>query len=598
MALTLLFGCSGMSTEHAGADDTGTSARGSAGANGLGGAGGSVTGVPSSPVKASSGGQSNDAPGSATAAGAGSPSDHGPAGVVAAPLSATDDPARISALPDCALAQAGRCVVPFTHTKDEVCQKLASDWPKQAPTDYVLPEGACTAASLGQGAKTDALRRLNYYRWLSNLAPVTQNDDWSTYAAACSVMQAHRDDPTHNPSPDTACYSDAGALGSSQSLIDLRAHTPADAIDDLVWDAGQRNSHEDGHRWVLLHPGLTEVGIGFAYPPGENRATCVRETAGGHLDRPKDLTGVVAYPSFGRTPYELISRESIASPVSDALEWSVTFDESVSVEWATARVYREGPSGYALVPATSGPIQTFHGLWIDLANGPATPGTYVVIVKGTGLGEFGYRTTIERCGADTPLTCDIAKQDCAVPGYGCYGPGAPYCAKSGNLPNGAACKGNLPSECAPGSACVENSSARDGYTCAAYCDPKSNGDGKSCDKLCRGNYVVFEDAEHDAVAGAYCDPSTGGSCDPLAPSCPAGQGCYGFKPPRCVAVGASPKGAECHFANDCAPGLACIGIEASKCLPYCDVKGNGPGSCKALCPAAYWDYDSFGICQR
>jgi hypothetical protein len=577
VALVVLGGCGGMSSEHGTVDDAGSSAGGAtAGAIGLGhdacvaGSGDAVTNV----VKTG-----DAAPATA--------------------LSVKDDPSRISALTECALAQGGHCVVPLAHTKHEVCRKFASDWPKQASADYTLPQHPCAPAALGPGAQADALRRLNYYRWLSNLPPVDTSDEWSGYAAACAIIQAHRSEPTHSPSPDATCYSAPGALASSQSLIDLRAHTPADAIDDLVWDAGQRNSHELGHRWALLHPGLTRIGLGFSYPAGETRATCVRETAGQRLERAKDLTGVVAYPSFGRTPYELVSREASASPVDEALQWSVTFDESVALGSASARVYRAGRFGYEPVPTSSGPIQTFHGLWLELTQGPATPGTYLVLVTGTGLGDFGYRTTFERCGADTPLTCDVYRQDCGAAGYGCYEPGAPFCTESGNVPTGFPCKGNLPSECAPGSVCVENSGARDGYTCAAYCDPNHGSSDKSCDALCRGNYVVFDDIEHGGEAGAYCDPATGSACAPLTPSCPAGQGCYGFKPPRCVTLGSAPKGAACHFANDCAPGLACIGSDDSKCLPYCDVKAaSGPQACKTLCPGAFWDYDSFGVCRR
>ncbi|HEV8550485.1 MAG TPA: hypothetical protein VGQ57_15680 [Polyangiaceae bacterium] len=537
---------------------------------------------------------SSDTQGGSTKVGSGSTS----GATAKTALAVADDPSRISALTDCALAQDGRCVVPITRTHDEVCQRFASDWPKQAPADYTLATDPCAPATLGKGAQSDAVRRLNFYRWLAGLSPVTANDEWSAAAAACSAIQAHLDDVNHAPPPTASCYSALGGVASAQSALDLGGHTPADAIDDLVWDGGARNFHALGHRWALLHPGLGPVGFGFSHPSGGRRATCVRETSGGGLSRAQDLTGVVSYPSFGSTPYELISREATASPVDSPLEWSVTLGDSVAIASASARVYRLGKKGYEPVQAASGPLSSFHGVWIDLASDPE-PGTYIVLVSGTGLGEFGYRATIERCGADTPPTCDVIAQDCRVEGYGCYGPSAPFCAKSQRLPNGAACQGNLPSECEPGSVCAENSGGREGYACAAYCEPDDRGSSKSCDKICSGNYVAVEAQESGAVVGGYCEPGTGGGCDPLAPHCGPGQGCYDWKPARCLAVGTRGPRQSCQYANDCAPGLTCIGVESLTCEPYCDPKSkSGPASCRAMCQADFWDYGSFGICKR
>jgi hypothetical protein len=604
LAVTALAACGGGS-----GDDDDTSAAGSAGMPlaGTGGSGvGGSAGTANVGGSAGSAGKQGGAGGGAGQAAAGMA---GSAGTVAGaagqgatmltPLSSADDPSRISALPECALAQGGTCIVPITRTKDEVCQKFASDWPKQAPSDYTLPDDHCTPATIGSGAEADALRRVNLYRWLAALGPLTVNDEWSTHAAACSIIQAHLDDINHYPPADSTCYTELGGGASSESLLDIGAHTPADTMDDLIWDWGQRNYHELGHRWWLLHPGLTEIGLGFSFPADGRRATCVRDTAGEYIDRPADLTGAVAYPNLGRSPYELIDREAHARPVDYPLEWSLTLSDAIDITAASARAYRETASGYASVEATSGPIDSFHGLWIDLAEEPA-PGTYLVLVSGTGIGDFGYRSKIERCGADAPLTCDVLAQDCGVAGYGCYEPDAPFCSKSGGIAAGMPCKGNLPSECAKGSVCVPDDSVRDGYTCAPYCDAIDPGSEQGCSAVCPGNYIYLADHQTNEIAGGYCDPSTGKSCDPLAPECPSGQGCYAWEPSVCFTAGTIAKGQPCQYTNDCAPGLACIDFgDGLACLPYCDPTiALSAKSCETLCPGNAEDHGTFAICMQ
>jgi hypothetical protein len=577
---------------------SGGSATGGAGAGPLGGTGGLGTagsGAGTSGTPGVSGGGNGSGGGAGAPLGGGA----GHAGSPAEPLSPADDPSRISTLPDCALAQTGTCVLPITRTKSEVCERFAKDWPKQAPTDYTLPSDDCTPATVGSGANEDAMRRLNFYRWLSGLAPASLNPEWSMHAAGCSIIQAHLEDINHYPPPDSDCYTQVGGDASSESLLDIGAHTPADSMDDLIWDWGQRNFHVLGHRWWLLHPTLSQVGIGFSYPSDGGRATCVRDTDGNYTDRAPDLSGAVAYPSFGRTPYELIDRSHHARPVDEPLEWSFSLGDDIDLSHATARVYRAGSSGYVPVAATSGPALEFPGFWIDLAEEPVASGTYLVLVSGTGLGDFGYRAVIEPCGEEAPLACDVLDQDCGVDGYGCYNPEAPYCAKSGKLAAGAACQGSQQSECAAGAVCVENYNARDAFACAAYCNASDTTAPDFCGKACLGGYIYLDDNQTGDIVGGFCEPGTGGSCDPLASNCPQGQGCYSWQPARCLGAGKLAKGAVCQYSNECEPGLACIGTTAENhCTPYCDMEAtSGDQACSTLCPNAFWDYDDFGVCM-
>jgi hypothetical protein len=144
--------------------------------------------------------------------------------------------------------------------------------------------------------------------------------------------------------------------------------------------------------------------------------------------------------------------------------------------------------------------------------------------------------------------------------------------------------------------------ASGGYACSKYCDLADGAGERSCSALCPNGIVEVWRDEPLEVAGAYCMPGSGGVCDPLAPACDAGQGCFGYDPPACEMPGDGPVGAECDFLNTlCVAGTTCIGVEGSGtyyCQPYCDPApaAAGANACSALCPNAFWQFDGYGIC--
>ena len=595
-AVFALLGCSSGSDGSA----PGGIAGGGAGGASAGSAGGPVANggsVAGGGLVESGGSPASGGSGGAVLAGAGGVA--GTAGQAPLmPLAAADDPSRISQLTDCALAKGGTCVTPLSRTKAEVCTRWTSDWPKHAPSGYTVPADVCGPAPLNADAALDAVRRVNLYRWLSALPPVAQSADWTAPAQACAVIQAHLPAFNHYPPATSACYTELGGKVSAQSLLAPGEFTPADAIDDLIFDWGSNNVHVLGHRWWLLSPGLEKLGLGFAYPSDGKRSTCVRVSdENTTMDRPDGLAGVVSYPSFGRVPFESIDRESWARPLSYPLEWSVSFPYDTDLSALNVRVYQQSAGGYEPVKVTFGANADFDTVWIDMPNEPMPPGTYVVLVSGTGVGDFGYRTVIDRCGADTPLTCDVVDQNCGVAGYACYGTGAGFCAKAGSLKIGEPCLGNLPAECGAGAACVEPLSAPGTFVCTEYCDPTDDTSPKACKFYCEGNYS-FTSADQST---AYCNPHEGSdpgpTCDPLAPQCPTGQGCYDS---HCFPAGTLKKGQTCAAANDCEGTLACS-LDATSgltCQPYCDPKSaSSANACAVLCPNHFSHLqETLGVC--
>lgn len=105
-------------------------------------------------------------------------------------------------------------------------------------------------------------------------------------------------------------------------------------------------------------------------------------------------------------------------------------------------------------------------------------------------------------------------------------------------------------------------------------------------------------------------------CDPLAPACADGQGCYwGGSQFSCIPTidEPIPTGDPCGFINDCAPGNMCINADAlsgcdgaSCCAQFCDVN-DGDGPCQLIDPGyvcfPFWEPGSepegqahYGVC--
>ena len=78
------------------------------------------------------------------------------------------------------------------------------------------------------------------------------------------------------------------------------------------------------------------------------------------------------------------------------------------------------------------------------------------------------------------------------------------------------------------------------------------------------------------------------TCDPLAPACPSGQGCYAAFDSFVCAIPGAPNGqgddgSACNTIQSCNPGLVCRGgtagcaAETACCTPFCDLSEGDTG---------------------
>ncbi len=181
--------------------------------------------------------------------------------------------------------------------------------------------------------------------------------------------------------------------------------------------------------------------------------------------------------------------------------------------------------------------------------------------------------------------CDPAAQDC---------PEGEKCTSYVSMPGGQTVDAT---KCVPstgtavaGEPCIreaENDDCDAGFFCMTEVSGNT-GDG-FCLEYCD---IMTMQCEFGGECFAFNDgalPICQVTCDPLAPGCPDGQGCYAaFSNFVCAITGVGPEGgadgASCSTIQSCNPGLICrtgtVGCsgESGCCTPYCDLT-EGPEQC-------------------
>ena len=187
---------------------------------------------------------------------------------------------------------------PTTHASSDVCAQWAEGHRTTAAQAYVPGATMCDPGSMSRDAINDALRRLNMYRWLVGLTPVTDDATQDMTDQACSLMEhvkgwpgAGNPDP-HHPDSSWPCYTANGTMGANSSNISWGTSSAADAMDNWMGDSG--NDTTLGHRRWILHPPLGPVGIGFV---GDASCLGVFGSGGGGTAGPW-----YAYPPPGPVP--------------------------------------------------------------------------------------------------------------------------------------------------------------------------------------------------------------------------------------------------------------------------------------------------------
>lgn len=143
----------------------------------------------------------------------------------------------------------------------DVCAHFASEHvdvgPEWAANDN--DTSPCAPGQVPEAAQQNGIRRVNLYRWLVGLAPVTEATALLDNQQACAVLMHDLGTITHNPPSDATCYSAAGAGAAGSSNLAYGAGL-ADSVDLYVADNGVASL---GHRRWVLNPRMGETAFGF-----------------------------------------------------------------------------------------------------------------------------------------------------------------------------------------------------------------------------------------------------------------------------------------------------------------------------------------------
>ena len=155
---------------------------------------------------------------------------------------------------------------------------------------------SCEAGNISAIAKTNTLKRINYFR---RLVGVADNISWNTTKSdksqEAALMMKANNNISHSPPSSWQCYSADGAEAASKSLLALGSH----AVNAIPLFMESKSNQMAAHRrWVLYHKAAT-FGVGST----DNSAALWSIEFGAEQDIVPEY---IAYPAPGYFPKPLV----------------------------------------------------------------------------------------------------------------------------------------------------------------------------------------------------------------------------------------------------------------------------------------------------
>ena len=173
------------------------------------------------------------------------------------------------------------------------------------PTGWNGNVSGCDPGVTTQAFRDSVLLRLNYFRKMAGIPPVTDfNGAYNTQDQAAALMMAANHSLNHTPPSSWTCYTTTGYAGSSSSNLALGAYGPA-AIDLYMDDGGVSSL---GHRRWILYPQTQEMGTGDISGSNWQEQSNALKAWDDHIwdPRPSTLYDFVAWPPPTHIPYQVV----------------------------------------------------------------------------------------------------------------------------------------------------------------------------------------------------------------------------------------------------------------------------------------------------
>jgi uncharacterized protein YkwD len=200
---------------------------------------------------------------------------------------------------------------PWIDTGDraEVLSAYLAEFERAEPaTGYTGSVDSCTAGTTSQAFRDSVVQRVNWYRRMAGLDPVTERASYSTVTQQTSTMMSAEGSLSHSPGSGWSCHTATGATAAGKSNLALGVNG-IDAIDAYIRDPGS-NNHAVGHRRTIFYPQLREIGSGDVDAGSGHWAANTLHIFDDNLwgSRPdvREDRGFVAWPPSGYVPPDTV----------------------------------------------------------------------------------------------------------------------------------------------------------------------------------------------------------------------------------------------------------------------------------------------------
>ena len=177
---------------------------------------------------------------------------------------------------------------------NEEFQRTEPEW------GYTGDVNECVAGTTSQTFRNSVAQRVNWYRKMAGLTPITENPALSATAQSKALIMLAEGRLSHSPGPDWACYRTVDQPGGENLGLQVAGIS---GVDEYIRDTGDHNLAV-GHRIQILSPFVTEIGTGNVRGDGRYRLANAM-----HLRYDWDLNpsvreerGFVAWPPAGYVP--------------------------------------------------------------------------------------------------------------------------------------------------------------------------------------------------------------------------------------------------------------------------------------------------------
>jgi len=280
---------------------------------------------------------------------------------------------------------------PMTDTGDPPLDEMAQLCARWNDDRAQLGEGTwsgavngCNKGSVSADGLANTLRLVNLYRFIADLAPVTEDPARSASAQSCALMMHANGTLNHSPPMSWKCYAAEGAGSAGQSNI---AGAPGVfGIDLYMVDFG--NETTIGHRRWILSNSLGPIGMGST-----SEYSCL-QVIGGNGNAGKAWT---AWPPPGLVPLQAMHVPTIGWSDVDKAGWSVQSD-SIDLSGATVSVKEGGADKPVAVNVLGQGYGSTHAVRMVPQGWAVQAGKTYDVTLGNVSQPIAYSVTIVDCG--------------------------------------------------------------------------------------------------------------------------------------------------------------------------------------------------------